>query len=339
MHPVIEHFFADNGHGWRLSLRRTTHPHPTPSPGATPARPVLLLPGYGMNSFIFGFHPAGRSLEAHLAWRGLEVWSVDLRAQGRSVATSAASLRDPTAGFGLEALARDDVGAALAFVRAHTRTGSRLVDLIGCSLGAALMFGHAALGDPDGLGALVSLGGPLRWERIHPLVRLAFASPRLAGAIPFRGTQSLVRAALPLVTRAPGLFSVYVNHRVSDLSRVSEMAATVADPVPRINREIAEWFQRRDLHLGGVDLSAFARQMEHPLLCLVANGDGIVPPETARSPYALSGTADKALIEVGDRVHRFAHADLFIARDAHARVFDPIAAWLSGSRKLSPPRG
>jgi len=337
MHGVlVKRFTVDNGQGWRLALRRTTCAAPSPAPDAAPARPVLIVPGYGMNSFIFGFHPTGRSLEAHLAWRGLEVWSVDLRAQGDSVAIDARTRRAPTEGFGMEALARDDVGRALALVRAETGTGQGRVDLIGCSLGAALMFGHAALGDGAGLGALVSLGGPLRWERIHPALRLAFASPRLAGAIPFRGTQSLVRAALPLALRAPSLLSVYVNHRVSDLSRAAEMVATVADPVPRINREIAEWFQSRDLVLGGVDLSAFVRTMAHPLLCVVANGDGIVPPETARSPYTLSGTRDKALLEVGDPAHRFAHADLFIARDAHTRVFDPIAAWLSGPRALPP---
>ncbi len=87
------------------------------------------------------------------------------------------------------------------------------------------------------------------------------------------------------------------------------------------------------MHLPGRG-TTFVRTMAHPLLCVVANGDGIVPPETARSPYTLSGTRDKALLEVGDRAHRFAHADLFIARDAHARVFDPIAAWLSGPRAL-----
>jgi len=334
----VEHFSIDNGHGWHLGLRRTTDPNAEPLPGTTPSRPVLLLPGYGMNSFIFGFHPSGRSLEAHLAWRGLEVWSVDLRAQGRSLATTEATRRHRTRGFGLEALARDDIGAAVRAVCARTTTGSARVDLIGCSLGAALMIGHAALGDLDHLGALVSLGGPLRWERVHPVLRLLFASPTLAGSIPFRGTRRLMQAALPLAAWAPGLLSVYVNHLVSDLSRASEMVATVDDPVPQINREIAEWFQRRDLHLGGVDLSAFLRRLENPLLCVVAMGDGIVPPATARSAYALSGARDKLLLEVGYPTHRFAHADLFIAREAQARVFEPIARWLAGPRLLPPTR-
>lgn len=49
------------------------------------ARPVLIVPGYGMNSYIFGYHPRGDSMVKCLAARGLEVWTVDLRGQGRSI--------------------------------------------------------------------------------------------------------------------------------------------------------------------------------------------------------------------------------------------------------------
>ena len=48
---------------------------------------MLIIPGYQMNSSIFGYHPTGASIEDHLAARGLEVWSVDLRGQGASVRT------------------------------------------------------------------------------------------------------------------------------------------------------------------------------------------------------------------------------------------------------------
>ena len=41
-----------------------------------------------MNSFLFGFHPRGTSMELCLAEAGFEVWSLNLRAQGGSRATS-----------------------------------------------------------------------------------------------------------------------------------------------------------------------------------------------------------------------------------------------------------
>ena len=49
----IDHQEIHNGDGWWLSLRRTFH-----SEKLDPDKdPLLIIPGYGMNSFIFGFPP------------------------------------------------------------------------------------------------------------------------------------------------------------------------------------------------------------------------------------------------------------------------------------------
>jgi pimeloyl-ACP methyl ester carboxylesterase len=325
---VVDRDEAQTSDGWSLGLRRTVHRRPEPW-GEAPARPVLIVPGYGMNSFIFGFHPRGRSLEGHLAWRGYEVWSVDLRAQGRSRPPRMGARREP---FGLEALALIDVPAAVERVLARSRTGARHVDLVGCSLGTAIVLGYAVHHPAAPVGALVSFGGPLRWERVHPLVSVAFGSPRLAGAIPFRGTRGLVRALVPVLSRFPSLLGIYMNPASSDLSRLDEMVQTVEDPVPRINREIAEWIARRDLILRGVNLTEAVGRLPHPLLCIVARDDGIVPPETARSPYHASRAAVREVLEVGGRGAPIAHADLFLAHDAQETVFDPLARWLARQR-------
>ena len=63
-------------------------------------------------------------------------------------------------------------------------------------------------------------------------------------------------------------------------------------------------------------------------LCVFANGDGIVPRETATFPYYQIGSSQKALLEVGTRDIAMAHADLFISRECHERVFVPVATWL-----------
>ena len=308
--------------GWTLGLRRTTHRRPEPL-GEPPKRPLLIVPGYGMNSFIFGFHPRGRSLEGHLAWRGHEVWSVDLRAQGRSRHTQGARRR-----FGLAELALVDLPAAIDRVLAATETGARTLDLVGCSLGAAIMFGHMVHHRDARVRALVSFGGPLRWERVHPALALAFRSPRLAGAIPFRGTRAMARVLAPLLVKVPSLLSIYMNPTSSDLSRMDEMVQTVEDPVAEINREIAEWINARDLVLRGVNVTAGVASLENPLLCVVALGDGIVPPKTARSPYHISRAREREVLEVGHAGLPIAHADLFISNDAHAMVFEPLARWL-----------
>lgn len=310
--------FVDNRAGTDLAVRRVA-----PEKRAS-KRPVLIVPGYGMNSFIFGFHPAERSLEATLAARGLVVYAADLRGQGKSRSVASANER-----YGMAELAVDDVGAVIDWIR--EREGCDRVDLVGCSLGTSLAFGYMAHRARNAaVGSFVSLGGLVRWVDIPPLLRLAFASPRVAGLIKMRGTRDFARRALPIVTRAfPKLLSLYVNASSSDLARAAEIVETVEDPHPIINREIAEWIARRDLILRGVNVSAAIESMDHPLMCVVAKDDGIVPEATSRDVFDRIGTRDRELLVVGgDAARPIAHADLFLSRGAEERIFSPIARFL-----------
>ncbi len=313
----VRHFLVDNRAGWRLSVARYRE-------GSTPrGRPVLIVPGYGMNSFIFGFHPKGPSLVESLAARGLEVWTIDLRGQGRSIRARG------TRRYGLAELAIDDLGAAIGHVLAHTDTASPRLDLVGCSLGTALSFAHVACIPGAPVHALVSMAGLVTWKDAHPAVRMAFASPRLAGMLRVRNTRRLARVALPVVARvAPSLLSFYLNHRSTDLTQSAKMVQTVEDPHPVINREIAEWLRRGDLVIRGVNVSARLKDLRHPFLCVVANHDGIVMPATARHTFETIGSARKELLLVGDDDLPVAHADLFLCNGAQERVFEPLGDFL-----------
>lgn len=316
--------FIDNGAGWRLALKRIA---PSESAGGKTPRPVLIVPGYGMNSFIFGFHPRGLSLEAYLASRGLEVWSVDLRGQGRSVREHGSDE------YGLGELAVDDLRCAIAHVRGATRTGRTDVDLVGCSLGAALAFGHLACVPDAPVHSVVSMGGLVTWVKIHGALRVAFWSPWLVGRVRVRDTRRLAGRALPALVRyAPKLLSLYLNAASTDTTHAQTMIQTVEDPNPHVNRDIARWVRRRELVVRGINVSRTMRDLKHPLLCVVANQDGIVPPETARAIYDHVGSDDKSLLEVGDEATPIAHADLFLSTGAQQKIFAPMADFLLGRR-------
>jgi pimeloyl-ACP methyl ester carboxylesterase len=309
--------FIDNGAGWRIAVKRVS------PPTKSDARPVLIVPGYGMNSFIFGFHPRGLSLEAYLASRGLETWSVDLRGQGRSVKEHGSEA------YGLGELAVDDLSCVINHVKGATRTGREEVDLIGCSLGAALAFGHLACVPEAPVRCVVSMGGLVTWVKINVALRAAFSWPWLVGKVRMKDTRRLAGKALPaLVKFAPRLLSIYLNAKSTDISKHELMVQTVEDPNPHVNREIAEWIKRRDLIIRGVNVSQALRRMKYPLLCVVANNDGIVPPETARAIYDVIGSTDKALLEVGGIHDPIAHADLFLATGVQERVFKRVADFL-----------
>ena len=311
--------FIDNGAGWRLALKRVA-----PAVlGDKPPRPVLIVPGYGMNCFIFGFHPRGLSLEAYLASRGLEVWSVDLRGQGRAVREHG------TDRYGLGELAVDDLGCAIAHVQRATRTGRGEVDLIGCSLGAALAFGYLACVPNAPVSTVVTMGGLVTWVKIPPMLRAAFSWPWLVERIKIRDTRKLAGRALPALVRwAPKLLSLYLNSTSTDTSQADLMIQTVEDPNPFVNAELAKWMRRRDLVIRGINVSRKLAEMTYPLMCVVASNDGIVPLETARAIYTTIASKEKELLQVGDPSSPIAHADLFLSTGAQERIFSKVADFL-----------
>lgn len=318
---VVRHF-VPNADGWHLGLTQRFDPARL-HPGRPP---VIIVPGYGMNAFIFGFHPTGVSLADHIAAAGFEVWTADLRAQGQSVRVGPPSGRSAR----LEDLALVDLPAAIDGVLDRTRSHAGTAIMVGASLGGTLMLAHAALTHDHRLSALVTLGSPLRWVRVHPLVKMAFSSPALAGLFPVRGTRRMAGAALPfLVARAPKMVSMYLNPALTDTSRHAEMIATVEDPSRALNKEIARWIRSKDLTLRGTNLTEATGRLDLPLLVVAAHGDGVVPRDTAVFPYHHLPSRSKQLVIAGDDASPLAHADLFVSRESERQVFEPLTAWLS----------
>jgi pimeloyl-ACP methyl ester carboxylesterase len=318
-HLDVREQFVRTPDGWSLKLRRTiSEPHLLPH-----ARPILIVPGYGMNSFIFGYHPRGTSLERHLAEAGFEVWAMDLRGQGDS-----ARLRRDAGALSLRNYALVDLSSSIDAVLAATRTDADKVTLLGASLGGSIAFGHLALTPPKQVGGLVAMGAPLRWVEIHPVVRFVFSSPAVAGSLRLSNTRQLMRSLVPILLRAPLLLSFYMNTATIDMRAVHELTRTVEDPQPAINRDIAIWLRDRDLVLDGVNVTDALANVRVPLLVVLSNKDGIVPEPTALSVIDAWGGDEVEVLRVGDAANWYAHANLFVADDAPELVFDPVVAWL-----------
>ena len=316
---TLEHFIP-NDDGWLLHVKQVFDPA-----RLDPARhPIVVVPGYGMNAWVFGFHPAGTSLERTFAEAGHEVWSVNLRAQGQSRArgrkATVPSLRD---------YAEIDLPAALDGILTRTRTNQRRVVLVGCSLGGTIAYAYMALSPENRVAALVAIGSPLRWVHVNPILRLLTRSPGLVARVPTGGTRRLARVALPIAARIPGMLNVYMNTRHVDLEHASQLVQTVENPHPALNTEIAHWLRRRDLVIRGVNITERMAALRKPLLVVASNRDGIVPQETARFPVTVWGGDDATAIVVGTADDWYAHADLFIGRDAPRDVFHPIISWLA----------
>lgn len=311
-----------NGDGWRLDIRRFGDPRRL----AEHRRPVVLVPGYCMNCFILGFHPGGETpLIDSLVSDGFEVWAANMRGQGQSE-----RLGGPKR-YGFADLALTDLNSIVEFVIDETKCTPPEpgVDLIGCSLGATVSYVYLAHHPTDHrVGALVNIGGPLRWNRAHPGLRWASQCSPLLRRLPIKGTRMMARLAIPLARRFPWILSHYMNPDIIDLSCAADIVKTIDDPDPKLTAEIADWIKRRDLVVDGLNISHSLYSVDVPIQCVVAMQDGIVTPEAALSVLDHIGSHEVDVVEVGTPEVPHAHADLFVSQGVEHKVFGPIRRWL-----------
>ncbi|EKD42081.1 MAG: alpha/beta hydrolase fold protein [uncultured bacterium] len=311
--------YVSNGAGWQLELKQCRPPQTINEK----KNPLLIIPGYGMNSFIFGYHPHGLSMEEYLTQRGFEVWSLNLRAHGGSIREKGGHDR-----FTLKDLALVDLKIALDYMVKNVSSKTGKIDLLGCSLGGTIAYIYAALSPRNHCGSIVSMGTPMRWEDVHPLVKLAFLSPKLVGCIRVAYTKELIRLLFPFIVNSPFL-KIYLHKEMVDLRNQNILLESVENPNRYINKEIAEWVKKKDLFINGKNLTQELKKIKNPLLCIVANSDGVVPAMTALSAHEVIGSKIKETLVVGTDNLRFAHADLFVSNHCHEMVFKPVAEWLA----------
>ncbi len=314
--------WVESSGGWSLDIRRCAE---ADEPLAVGRRPVVMIPGYGMNTHVLREHPSGPSLAEVLCGDGLEVWTANLRGQGDSYRQGGRYR------FGMEELALHDLPAVIDAVLERSDTGARQVDLVGCSLGATLAYIYLAH-HPDAkahrVGALVNIGGPLRWNRTHPLVRLASQWPELVGMVPVVGVRQMAALLMPLIKCQPWILSIYMNPAIIDLSRAEQFLKTIDDPNPGVSQDVAAWIKQRDLNVGGLKVSQALFGVDVPIQCVIAGQDGIVTPEAALSILDSIGSHEIDILEVGTPEVPYAHADLFISKRASEVVFEPVRDWL-----------
>src|SRR5690554_137091 len=334
---IQQSFRPETADGWRLDVvcyRDSRRFDPR-------KKPVLMIPGYAMNVFILSFHPSGMSMIEYLCAQGFEVWAANLRGQGASrFAAKPARLsrfgrgrrggRGPAYGF--RELSLIDFPSVRDFALAHTLTGANTVHAIGCSLGASVIYAHLAHYPREHqLASMTAIGGPLRWDNIHPTMRAVAGWPGLVAMVPTRGTRQAASLLLPMLKRVPRALSIYMNAAQIDLEHSDQMVQTVENSSSRLNYQIARWVKNSDLVVDGVNVTdALARLEDLPILCIVANADGIVPETVANSVCAIARACPTQVLRVGgDQGDWYAHADLFVSRDAQQTVFEPMSHWLS----------
>lgn len=257
-----------------------------PSPGgvlhallAKPAEesgaPVLLLHGSTLpGSIAYSLRFDGKSWLDVLADSGRQAWALDVRGYGGSWRPADRGER-PCAPVADTAQAVEDVGTAIAFIRAQT--GAETVDLVGWSWGATVAAAYAA-GGGAGLGRLV-LHAP-QWLRDTPS--------------PMVNEQSLNEPYRPV---DPAAFVERWLGRVGPEDRVvldrwrTTLEAALAENAPiRVPngsaRDIATQWMAENPAYDPADITA-------PTLVIVGAADTDTPPLLGRIVYERLGSAER----------------------------------------------
>ncbi|MEM1417688.1 MAG: alpha/beta fold hydrolase [Myxococcota bacterium] len=295
--------------------------------GGGPTRGVVLLVhGFGQNRYAW--HISRRSFSAYLAERGWDVFNVDLRGHGRSIAFDG---KRPEV---LDEYIHEDVPACVD--EALRLGGHDEVVLVGHSMGGIVSYCAAATALKGRVRAIASIGSPYRFGEGHAalkLLRTALHAARATGALdsnPYLPMRWLGRhlkrrkrlwdsPLLPAPVRAwrPGA----VEDEVLD-----EYLAAAFEPTHLgIAFDILAGGDRIVLRSGdgALDYGAAFEALDVPLMVVAGDVDDLAPPASVKPAFERSGSTDKHF-----RVFPLGHADLIIGREAPTTVWPAIGDFL-----------
>ncbi|MBW2525861.1 MAG: alpha/beta fold hydrolase [Deltaproteobacteria bacterium] len=317
--------------GWRLELRRL---------GASSARratPVLMLHGFGANSFCLA-NRHGPSLGHYLATRGADVWLLDFRG------TQSSWHPDGSAAFArisVDDKILVDLPTAVSAVLAETQQPS--LDLLGFSLGGTIAYGYLSQHGQSAVRRVVTLAAPLRFElplALRLLLRLPtrrWGPGRMPRRLPLRGFTRL-GARTRIVLPARDHFNLANVDRSVLLAMMRDGAE---DAATGELSQLARWsVQGRLTSLdGAIDFGSRVGELARPLLVLGAAADRHVRAEHLVSLLTTVASPQKRLVVVGRQSGAqmdYGHTDLLLGRHAAIDVFPHVDEWLAEPSSTSP---
>lgn len=288
---------------------------------------LLLIHGYGQNRHAW--HLPGRSFTNHLARAGFEVYSMDLRGQGRSRHFGAHRPRSAAD------YVREDVPTAIDEI--HRISGARPVWLVGHSLGGLISYAAApSLG--GAVAGIASFGSPYLFTKggwsLEKLGQLMlFADARLmrqSGWLPLYPWGEVMRVGrafvespvfpLPFRGFAPGSMEphVYSQHMALAMERAN------LDVMAGMFRTVFER-RARGLDHGGLEgFEGAFEKLDLPLLVVAGQKDDLASPDAVKPAFERSRSSDKTY-----RVFPAGHIDLLVGKNAPSTSWAALEAWLS----------
>jgi polyhydroxyalkanoate synthase len=238
----------------------------------------------------------------------------------------------------------DEYARAIAecVARVSTEKAAGKPFLIGHSLGGTLAAIYAALA-PESIRALVLLGAPLCFQPETSRFRdtlVSLVPPTLSESEPFPGSLLSQMSALAspetfIWSRLSDAISSASDPHAMEIHARVERWALDEVPLPgKLVHEIIEWLYREnrlcrgDLTIDGTRIGA--GRLSAPTLAVVNTADEVAPLASVKPFIDAMPTTDVRIIEFPGEVGvALQHLGILVGRQALARVWPQIVAWLN----------
>jgi len=290
--------------------------------------PVLLIPDFFLDADEFFTGPQG-GLATYLAERGFEVWTIDLRGQGKSAIYSTGDSK--SSDWCLDKWLESDIASALSEIIKNS--GKDKIILIGHGLGGTLAI-LAGAEYPDRVAAVISLGSPGGVWR--PANRLINSLLDYKSAIPANPVKIQDYLDMPAPFEAKeGLWDILLfNDSGFEGGHAKTFFANKSNFVsPCILRKLSDWYVNGRL----LDISGERDFLENfdglvqPALLIAGKLDHLYCPGEALIAYDSIPSEDKEFF-IASRVNRlsvdYGHMGLVMGPNADQDIYRYIVRWV-----------
>jgi len=324
--------------GWRIAL------YHYPPNGFTKRKvPIILCHGMALNNFFWNLSK-DVNFPGHLASRGFDVWTVDLRGNGKSkpanrfgdFQSADVEVKKASNFWTVDDYAKYDIPAILDFVTQET--GVEQVSWVGHSMGGMVMYAYLeTTEDVSKVKNFVALGSPvvLPQPANEILKDMDELQRSIDGSIDI-GLKALRSTALisSITTNINPLDTLYFNRKNVDWDNVQRMYAHSLENIPRgVSQQMRELISTGEFksHDKSFNYAKNLGKVEVPILLIAAKGDALGSEYSVVTAYNGVASKDKTYrlfgLENKYKVN-YGHCDMIIGETAPEEVYPYIASWL-----------
>lgn len=330
--------YAMTQDGWKIAL------YHYPAVGLTKRKtPVILCHGMALNNFFWNLSK-DVNFSGFLASRGFDVWTLDLRGNGKSkrinrfgdFKSADVEVEQPRNILSVDDYAKYDVPAILDFVTKET--GKDQVTWVGHSMGGMVMYAFLQTSDDvSKIKNFVALGSPVVLP--HPandiLQDMDDLQKSIDGTIDI-ALKGLRATALitPLTTKLNPLDTLYFNRSNVDWDNVQRMYAHGLENIPRgVSQQMRELIETGEFksYDKSFNYAQNLNKIKLPVLLVAGKGDSLGSEFAVMTAFNGISSEDKTYrlfgIENKYRVN-YGHCDLIFGETAPLEVYPFVASWL-----------